>query len=93
MSKTDYRQENWWENLNLSNSERDYMVFDPLEDIEILAQQPNWCMVRTWRLLDTLKFMQDAWWKLWELQADDEIVAWIKMERNILTYYKPKWTI
>ena len=51
-------QEKDW-SKNLSN-ERDYMEFDPLEDIEVLAQQPTWCIVRTWRLFDTLKFMQAA---------------------------------
>ena len=90
MSKIDWVQEKDW-SQNPSN-ERDYVEFDPLEDIEVLAQQPTWCIVRTWRLFDTLKFMQNAWWKLWELQSDDETIAWVRMERNILTYYKPKWT-
>lgn len=54
MLKIDYEQQKDW-SQNLSNEE-----FDPLEDIEVLAQQPTWCIVRTWRLFDTLKFMQNA---------------------------------
>lgn len=60
--------------------------FNPIEDIDILAMQPNWCLVRTEKLLPTLQFMQGAGWKLFELQADDMGDA----EWNILTYYKPK---
>lgn len=67
------------------------MDFDPLEDMEMLASSENWCMVRTWRLRDTLKFMQGAGWKIREITPDDEYISWVKIECNILTYYKPKW--
>ena len=67
-----------------------YSDFDEMEDIQILAYQPNWCMVRTRKLMPTLWFMQDAWRRIWELISDDEYVSWIKFEANILTYYKPK---
>jgi hypothetical protein len=60
MLKTDYDQE-----INHSN-------FDPIADIQILAQQENWCMVRTEKLLPTLRFMQQIGWKIWELIPDDE---------------------
>ena len=64
--------------------------FDALEDIEILTQQPKRCMVRTGKLRPTLRFMQRAWWKLYELISDDEYDKYgIRYERNILTYYKP----
>lgn len=56
--------------------------FNAIDDIEILAMQEKWCMVRTLNLLPTLLFMQSAWRRLWELQADNEA--------DILTYYKPK---
>ena len=48
MLKTDYELENE-ENL-----------FNPFEDIETLSQKDNLCIIRTWKLLDTMKFMQDA---------------------------------
>ena len=78
MLKTDYELEN------------EKNLFNPFEDIETLSHKDNLCIIRTWKLLDTMKFMQDAWWKLWELQADDEYVSWVPIERNILIYYKPK---
>lgn len=65
--------------------------FDPIEDIEVLASQKNWCMIRTWKLIPTLFFMQRAGRNLWELVPDDENVLWIPLEHNILTYYKPTW--
>jgi len=67
-----------------------YDDFDPIEDIEPLAMQSNWCIIRTWKLMPTLWFMQDAWWKIWSMESDDEYISWIRFEKNILTYYKPK---
>ena len=52
--------------------EKNHSNFDPIEDIEILAHQENWCMVRTEKLLPTLNFMQQTGWKIWELIPDDE---------------------
>ena len=52
--------------------ETNHSSFDPIEDIQILAQQENWCMVRTEKLLPTLRFMQQIGWKIWELIPDDE---------------------
>lgn len=78
MSKTDYE-------LNLSND-----GFNPFEDIEVLSRWDNWCMISTRKLLPTMKFMQDAWWRIREIVADDEYVSWVPIEKNILTYYKPK---
>lgn len=78
MLKTDYELENE-ENL-----------FNPFEDIEILSHKDNLCIIRTRKLLDTLKFMQEWWWRLYELTPDDEWVSWVRIERNILIYYKPK---
>lgn len=60
--------------------------FDPFEHIETIVNQEKWCIIRTCKLLPTLVFMQSNKWRLWELQPDDE--EWI--ERNILTFYKPK---
>lgn len=80
MLKTDYELED------------EETLFNPFEDIETLSHKDNLCIIRTWKLLDTMKFMQDAWWRLWELQADDVYVSWVPIERNILIYYKPKWT-
>ena len=60
--------------------------FEPIDDIQMLVNHSNICVVRTAKLLPTLQFMQRAWWKLRELTPDDE--DWI--EFNILTYYKPK---
>ena len=62
--------------------------FNPIDDIEILCQTEDTFIVRTWKLIDTLKFMQDAWWKLRQLIPDDE---W-ESEFNILAYYKCKNT-
>ena len=67
-----------------------YDDFDPIEDIEPLAMQQNWCIVRTRKLMPTLWFMQDAGWKIWSLEPDDEYISGIKFEWNILTYYKKK---
>lgn len=67
-----------------------YTDFDPIEDIEPLAMQKNWCIIRTWKLMPTLWFMQDSGWKIWDLTPDEEYISWIRLERNILTYYKPK---
>lgn len=67
-----------------------YPDFDAIEDIEPLAMQQSWCIIRTSKLMPTLWFMQDAGWKIWELTSDDEYISWVKWEHNILTYYKPK---
>ena len=67
-----------------------YEDFDPIEDIEVLAQQEKRCMVRTWKLTPTLFFMQNAGRRIWELTPDDEYVSGVRFEKNILTYYKPK---
>lgn len=64
--------------------------FDPIEDIEPLAMQEKWCVVRTRKLMPTLFFMQKAGWKIRELTPDDEYISGVKFEANILTYYKPK---
>ena len=61
MLKMDYEQQ-----VNDSKTE-----FDPFEDMEILARQERMCIVRTPKLLPTLKFMQDSGWKIWELLPDD----------------------
>ena len=60
MLKTDYEYET------------NHSSFDPMEDIEFITHQENWCMVRTEKLLPTLKFMQQTGWKIWELIPDDE---------------------
>lgn len=65
--------------------EKNHSNFDPIEDIEILAHQENWCMVRTEKLLPTLNFMQQTGWKIWGLIPDDEFTEW-----EILIYYKLK---
>ena len=68
-----------------------YSDFDELQDIETLAMQKTWCMIRTIKLMPTLWFMQDAWRKIWELIPDDEYDKYgIRYEYNILTFYKPK---
>jgi hypothetical protein len=66
--------------------------FDPIEDIEPIVMQQNRCIIRTWKLRPTLRFMQKAWWKIWDLTPDDEYISWVRFEKNILTYYKLKWT-
>lgn len=67
-----------------------YTDFDEIEDIEPLAMQQNRCIVRTRKLMPTLRFMQEAWWKIWDLVPDDEYISGVKFECNILTYYKPQ---
>lgn len=79
------------ENMKNFNWRDKYDDFDELEDIETLAMQENWCMIRTWKLMPTLWFMQDAGRKILELIPDDIYISWVKFEKNILTYYKPKW--
>lgn len=61
--------------------------FDPIEDIEMLWSIENACVVRTWRLIATLMFMQEHGWLLYELRPDDD-PDWT--EYNILKLYKPK---
>lgn len=75
MLKTDYELAE-----NHSNT------FDPIEDIEVLVKQEKWCMIRTEKLLPTLQFMQEIWWRILELIPDDREVEW-----EILIYYKPRW--
>lgn len=70
------------------NRKEKYDDFEPLEDIEVLAMQKTWCMIRTWKLMPTLWFMQDAGRKIWSMESDDEYISWVRLERNILTYYK-----
>lgn len=53
---------------------------------EFLEQTKNTCIIRTADLLNTMLFMQEHWWRLWELTPDDQD----GIEYNILTYYKPK---
>lgn len=72
------------ETEDMKNFNERYPDFDVFWDIEILAEQPTWCMIRTYKLLPTLMFMQEHEWRLWDLQSDDEE----GIERNILTYYK-----
>ena len=84
MSKTDYE-------LRVAEIMTSHFSdFDPIEDIEPLAMQQNWCMVRTRKLMPTMFFMQRAGRKIWELIPDDEYISGIKFETNILTYYKPQ---
>lgn len=71
---------------NMLKTDYECEEFSPFEDMEILSQDNNLCVVRTGKLFPTLFFMQNAWRKLWELLPDDE--DWV--EYNILTYYKPK---
>lgn len=78
------------EDMTNFNWREKYDDFDPLEDIEPLAMQEKWCMVRTRKLMPTLWFMQDAGRKIWSLEPDDEHISEIKIEWNILTYYKWK---
>lgn len=77
-------------NMRDFNRREKYDDFDAIEDIEPIVMQQNWCIIRTGKLMPTLWFMQDAGWKIWELTPDDEYISWVKFERNILTYYKPK---
>jgi hypothetical protein len=42
------------------NWKEKYDDFDAIEDIEPLAMQKEWCIVRTRKLMPTLWFMQDA---------------------------------
>lgn len=84
MSKTDYEQ------MVDEIMQNHFSDFNPIEDIESLAMQESWCMIRTRKLMPTLWFMQRAWWKIWSLEPDDEYISWAKFEANILTYYKPK---
>lgn len=72
------------------NRREKYDDFDALEDIEVLAEQNNWCMIRTWKLMPTLRFMQDAGRKIREIIPDDQYISGVKFEKNILTYYKSK---
>ena len=46
--------------------------FEPLDDIEMIVSLSNLCVVRTYKLLPTLQFMQRLGWRLYEIQADDE---------------------
>ena len=78
------------ENMKDFNRREKYDDFDEFEDIETLANEKNWCILRTRKLMPTLWFMQDAGWKIWSLEPDDEYISWIRFEANILTYYKPK---
>lgn len=75
------------ENMLKTDYEQNYHSngFDPIDDIEVLSQQNNLCMVRTEKLLPTLFFMQRAWWRLYEMHWDDK-----DTEAEILIYYKPK---
>lgn len=70
------------------NYREKYPDFDEIEDIEVLAMQPTWCIIRTWKLMPTLWFMQDAGWKIRDMTSDDEYISGVKFEKNILTYYK-----
>lgn len=72
------------------NWEEKYDDFDAIEDIEPIAMQKDWCIIRTRKLTPTLWFMQDAGWKIWSLEPDDEYISGVKFEANVLTYYKPK---
>lgn len=56
------------------------------DSIETLSQTSNTIVIRTSDLLPTLQFMQECWWRLYELLPDDQDGK----EYNILTYYKPK---
>jgi hypothetical protein len=57
-----------------------------LDMVEILEETKNTLVIRTADLLPTLLHLQKCWRKLWDLLPDDE--EWI--EREILTFYKPK---
>jgi hypothetical protein len=48
------------ENMLKTDYEQNYHSngFDPIDDIEVLSQQNNLCMIRTEKLLPTLFFMQ-----------------------------------
>ena len=79
MSKTDYE-------LKVEEiMQNRFSDFDAIEDIEALATEENRCIIRTWKLMPTLWFMQRAWWRLYEMHSDDK-----DKEAEILIYYKPK---
>lgn len=59
-------------------------AFEPIEDIQMMTNHSNLCVVRTAKLLPTLNFMQNAWWRLQELIPDD--TDW--QEFNILIYQR-----
>lgn len=71
--------------ITIDESMRD---FNPLDDIEILCQTEDTFIVRTWKLIETMLFIQEAWWIFRQLIPDDE---W-EIEFNILAYYKCKNT-
>jgi len=58
--------------------------FNPFEDMEKLSQTEDTFIVRTWKLLPTLQFMQNSGWKLQELIPDDDK----EKEFNILIFKK-----
>lgn len=63
--------------------------FDPMQDLEVLTSHSNLMVIRTCKLLPTLKFMQGAWRKLKELTPDDEMSERGDVkEYNILTFTK-----
>lgn len=74
------------ETENMKNFNERYPDFDAFQDMDILAEKPSRCMIRTYKLLAVLLFMQEYWRRLFELLPDDE---W-QFEYNILTFYKPK---
>ena len=77
------------ENMKSFNRRDKYSDFDAIEDIQVLAHQENWCMVRTFKLMPTLFFMQEAGRRIWSLEPDDEYDKYgIKHSFNIITYYK-----
>lgn len=65
-----------------------FSEFDSVEEIEILSITADSCIVRTYNLTPTLFHMQQMGWHLRDLTPDDTEVSWVKIECNILSYYK-----
>lgn len=75
------------ENMKNFNLREKYADFDEFNDIDPIVMNKDWCIIRTSKLIPTLWLMQEAKWKIWSLEPDDEN----GIEYNLLTFYKPKW--
>ena len=71
--------------ITIDESMRDFSAMD---DLDILCHTADTLIVRTWKLIESLSFLQDTWWRLDELIPDDEMWPGGVKEFNILVCLK-----
>lgn len=64
-----------------------------LDKTNIISLTKDMCIIQTEELLQMLKAMQNAWWKLIEIVDDEYIRYWLRCQRYLVYYGKWDWRL